>query len=462
MGGLLNALNSGKTSLSTNQKAIEIAGNNIANVNTPGYSRQSAVLTPYPALNFGDFFIGQGVKISNVQRDHDVFISAQILNKNRTLGEESARSTPLNQLERIFSVGENSLATEIDRFFDAWQELTANPSGQVERDIVLQRGDLLARSFQSAVGEFDAAAKDLNSTLVSKIDAVNFKLSEVADLNERIAAVETTGQSANTFRDRRDLLLQELSHSLGVQSYEENTGMVSIQLPGGLPLVQGNTALKLEGVQDGTGLRLTLKQGATVLDVTGNNLGGEFRGLVDVRDQLIPSLRDDLDLMAHTLATKVNEAHRAGVGLDGVGGLDFFTEPTAVGGAASGLGVALTSGRQVAAGAPANGGAPGDNTNAKLIAALGGDQLVNGEDTLVGFYGKITARVGIEAAQNRLSLGGAEDAVLQLQNLRDGKVGVSLEEEMINLIQFQKGFEASAKFLATVDEMMDTILSLKR
>lgn len=256
MGGLLNALNAGKTSLSANQKAIEIAGNNIANVNTPGYSRQNPVLSPYPALNFGDFFIGQGVKISNVQREHDVFVTAQILDKNRTLGEESARSTPLNELERVFSVGENSLATEVDRFFDAWQELTANPSGQVERDIVLQRGDLLARAFQSAVGEFDSVRKNINSTLASKIDSVNFKLQEVAGLNERIAAVETTGQTANTFRDQRDLLLQELSFSLGIQSFEENTGMVSVQLPGGLPLVQGNTALRLEGVQVGEDLQL--------------------------------------------------------------------------------------------------------------------------------------------------------------------------------------------------------------
>lgn len=454
MGGLLNALNAGRTSLSTNQKAIEIAGNNIANVNTPGYSRQNAVLTPYPALNFGDFFIGQGVKISNVQREHDVFITAQILDKNRTLGEESARSTPLNELERVFSVGENSLATEIDRFFDAWQELTTNPSGQVERDIVLQRGDLLARAFQSAVGQLDSVQKNINSTLASKIDAVNFKLQEVADLNERIAAVETTGQSANTFRDRRDLLLQELSFSLGIQSFEEETGMVSVQLPGGLPLVQGNAALRFEGVQVGDDLQLTLKQGATTLDVNLNNLSGEFKGLLDVRDRFVPALQDDLRNMATTLAMTVNDAHKQGVDLNGNTGADFFSVD-----AGGRLAVALTHGSQIAAG---TGSAPGDNRNAQAIAALGQQKAMNNEDTFVSFYGKLTARVGIEAGQNRLTLGGAEDALTQLQNLRDGKVGVSLEEEMINLIQFQKGFEASAKFLATIDEMMDTILSLKR
>lgn len=465
MGGLLNALNAGRTSLSTNQKAIEIAGNNIANVNTPGYSRQSAVLTPYPALNFGEFFIGQGVKISNVTREHDVFINAQILDKNQTLGEESARSTPLNELERIFGIGENSLATEVDRFFDAWQELSTNPSGQTERDIVLQRGDLLARGFQTAVTELDSAQKNINSTIASKIDAVNFKLSEVADLNERIASVEAGGQSANSFRDRRDLLLEDLSFSLGIQSFEEGTGMVSVQLPGGLPLVQGGSALRLEGVQNGKNIDLTLQMGGTSLAVNRKNLGGEFKGLVELRDTFIPALRADLDTMAYGLASAVNSAHRDGAGLDGLGNRDFFSDAPDSTDAARNLTVALTSGSQIAAGlSPAAGdsAAPGDNRNAKAIAALGSDKVINGQDTLVGFYAKMTAKVGIEAAQNRLTQGGAEDAMVQLQNLRDGKVGVSLEEEMISLIQYQKGFEASAKFLSTIDEMMDTILSLKR
>jgi flagellar hook-associated protein 1 FlgK len=301
--------------------------------------------------------------------------------------------------------------------------------------------------------------------MVSKIDAVNFKLQEVADLNERIAAVETTGQSANSFRDRRDLLLEELSFSLGTQSFEESTGMVSVQLPGGLPLVQGNTALRLEGVQQGNDLHLALKQGATTLDVNLNNLGGEFKGLVEVRDTFIPALHDDLDRMAYELAKAVNTAHQDGVGLDGVGGRDFFALPAAddpnrpEAGVARNLTVALKSGSDIAAG---DSDAPGDNRNAKKIAALGRAKVINGEDTFVGFYGKMTARVGIEAGQNRLTRGGVEDTMVQLKNLRDAKVGVSLEEEMINLIQFQKGFEASAKFLATVDEMMDTILSLKR
>jgi flagellar hook-associated protein 1 len=144
MTSLLNALNSGRTSLLTNQKSIEIVGNNIANVNTEGYSRQRAELTQIPAVNFGDFFIGQGVTVSNVSRDYSVFINRQLQDKSIEYGEETGRSNSLTQLERIFSISGRQPCLEIDKFFDAWQELTANPSGQVERDVVIQRGKLWA------------------------------------------------------------------------------------------------------------------------------------------------------------------------------------------------------------------------------------------------------------------------------------------------------------------------------
>ena len=254
MGGLLNALNAGRTSLSTNQKAIEIAGNNIANVNTPGYSRQTAELTPFPSLQFGNFFIGQGVKISDVTREHDVFITRQLQDKAADYGEESAKADPMSEVERVISVADDSLATDIDKFFDAWQELSANPSGQAEREIVLQRGSLLAESFHGVVTEMETVQGNINTTLLSKIDNVNYQLGQVAELNQQIAAIQASGQSPNSFLDQRDQLLQKLSQTLGIQSYEDTTGMVGVQLPGGLPLVQSDGALSIEAVTVGNDL----------------------------------------------------------------------------------------------------------------------------------------------------------------------------------------------------------------
>ena len=458
MSGLTAALNSGKTGLFTNQKLIEVAGNNINNVNTPGYSRQRAEIGSLPTLEINGFFIGTGSTVESITREHNVFITRQIQAKNATLGEESAKSIPMTELENIFNLSEQNLAAEIDRFFDAWQELATNPSGQIERDIVMQRGDQLADAFRETALGLDRVQREINNTLVSEIDAINLKLQQVAELNGRIADIEATGQAANAYHDQRDILLQELSNTLGVQSYKENNGMVTIQLPGGMPLVQLDEALTLEGVQVGQDLQFQLSDNNTTLELGLNNFGGEFKGMLSIRDELVPDLNSTLDNMAYNLVNEVNTQHQAGVGLDNNSHL-FFNALTDENNASRNIGLAVRNTNEIAVGASV---APGDNTNAQLIAALRNKEMIGNNETLGEAYGRMSSTVGIEAAQSRLALAGTEDALLQLENLRDGIAGVSLEEEMINLIQYQAGFEASAKFLAIVDEMMESLLTLTR
>jgi len=458
MSGLTAALNSGKTGLFTNQKLIEVAGNNINNVNTPGYSRQRAEIGTLPTLEINGFFIGTGSTVESITREHNVFITRQIQAKNATLGEESAKSIPLTELENIFNLSEQNLAAEIDRFFDAWQELATNPSGQIERDIVMQRGDQLADAFHETALGLDRVQREINNTLVSEIDAINLKLQQVAELNGRIADIEATGQTANAYHDQRDILLRELSNTLGVQSYKENNGMVTVQLPGGMPLVQLDEALTLEGVQVGQDLQFQLSYNNTTLELGLNNFGGEFKGMLSIRDELVTDLNSTLDNMAYNLVNEVNTQHQAGVGLDNNSHL-FFNALTDENNASRNIGLAVQNTNEIAVGASV---APGDNTNAQLIAALRNKEMIGNNETLGEAYGRMSSTVGIEAAQSRLALDGTEDALIQLENLRDGISGVSLEEEMINLIQYQAGFEASAKFLAIVDEMMGSLLTLKR
>jgi len=464
MTSLLNALNSGKTSLLTNQKSIEIVGNNIANVNTPGYSRQRAELMQIPAVNFGDFFIGQGVTVSDVSRDYSLFINRQLQDKSVEYGEETGKSNTLTELERIFSVSEDNLASQINDFFDAWQELTANPSGQVERDVVIQRGQLLGDAFRGITDELDTVAQNMNTEIIAGVETLNEQIAEVARLNERINLTEISGQTANAARDQRDLIIKDLSETLGVQTYTDNRGMLCVQLPGGMPLVQGKTAATISTVTVGTDVNLQLEIAGSTLDIPLESLGGKFKGMFEVRDVFIAGLRDDLNTLAIDLTSAVNVEHVAGYGSDGVTGRLFFNDITALppGQVASrNVAVALTDAAQVAAAGNAA-AAPGDNENALRIAQLEVTHTVGAtNDTFDNFFSQMVATVGIEAARNDLALSGAEDAAIQLQNLRDGYSGVSLEEEMIDLIQYQRGFESSAKFLATVDEMMNALLQLK-
>jgi len=467
MAGLFTALNAGRTSLEVNQKSIEIIGNNISNVNTEGYSRQSAVLTPYPSMNFGSFFIGQGVLVSDVRRDHDTFVTDQLQEKSIEFGLQSGQANPLAELERIFNITDDNLATEIDSFFDSWQELSTNPSGLVERDIVIQRGELLAENFHTITNDLNSVQLNINDAIISKVDDVNSKITEIGELNSRIFTIEIQGQTANSARDRRDVLAKELASSLGVQTYYDSKGMMAVQLPGGLPLVQGTETMTITAVPNGQDLDLELNAGGVTRTIGLNSLGGEFYGLMNIRDTVIPGLQDNLDQLAYGITEAVNAVHSTGAGLDSVTGRNFFTPNTVVPpanawkDAARNMSVALTDSSQVAAAQASATVATGDNRNALLIANLG-ETPFTGSDTFNSYYGKMTATVGIMANQNTLSLGGAEDAMVQLQNLRDGLSGVSLDEEMINLIQFQRGFQSSAKFLSTVDEMMASLMDLKR
>ena len=458
MGGLNAALNSGRTSLQTNQKAIEITGLNVANVNTEGYSRQTPHLTPYPALAFGDYFIGTGVTVGAIQRSHDVFLAGQIKDKAMEAGQEESMLNPLAELERVIGIGEGSLSDEFDQFFDAWRQLSTNPGGEVERQAVLQRGELIGRAFSNIYREIQQSEKNINSTITSKIDGVNLMLDEVAQLNTRISALEMSGQSANSDRDRRDMLLKNLSTSIGATTFETSTGAASVQLPNGMPLVEMGTANNINAVFSGTDVNLELSFGASTLPIDRNALGGEFRGLYEVRDVMIPDVVNRLDELAYRFVTEVNTAHRAGIGLDGVDGRDFFIQPAESTDASSNLRMNITMTSEIAAGESV---APGDNTNALAILQLEQKQSL-GNDTFVSFYGKIASTVGVEAARNRQAAQGFKDSLVQLENMRDGIDGVSLEEEMINLLKYQRGFEASARFLSTVDEMMATLMTLKR
>lgn len=462
--GLNAALNAGRTSLQTSQKAIEVTGLNISNVNTPGYSRQTPDLSPYPALLMGDFFVGQGVTVSGIERSHDVFLAGQIRDKNAEVGYESVMETPLEGIERAVSLGDGSIADEFDNFFNSLRELSTNPSGEVERRLVLQQGGLVAAAFHDADTELDQVRSNINTTMVSMVDGVNIRTAEIAELNNRITAVEASGQDAASDRDRRDMLIKELSNSIGAIGFETSNGSLSVQLPNGMPLVEADSYTPLEGQIVNFDLQLNLAFGETDIDLDLNSVGGEFGGLFQIRDVLIPEVRDRLDQLAYDFTDAINTQHQLGVGLDGVDGRDLFVPLGSVSDAASSIEIALTDTSELGVGgaiADGGSGAPGDNENLLQMLDLEQAQTI-GTDTFVSYYGKTTAIVGVEAARNLQAIEGLSDALVQLENLRDGVDGVSLEEEMINLLKYQNAFDAAAKFLGTVDEMMDSLLSLKR
>jgi flagellar hook-associated protein 1 FlgK len=186
--GLYSALNSGLSGISTYQKSVEIVGNNISNVNNPDYSRQKSVLSTKPTLQIGRHIFGQGVALEDIKREYDVFVSNQVMSKTCDLGKEEVKAQPLAELERIFGVGDNSLAKSIDNFFHSWMDLTQNPSGEVERDYVIQQGQHLASSFDSIRDDLVTVKKNINDKLLSTKKSSKMKHQEphqiVCGMNE--------------------------------------------------------------------------------------------------------------------------------------------------------------------------------------------------------------------------------------------------------------------------------------
>jgi flagellar hook-associated protein 1 len=557
---LIGALNSGLTGILANQKAVEITGNNIANVNTPGYSRQVAMFSPKSAINIQGHLIGQGVKLQEITREYDQFVSGQLVNQNNILGKESAKNGPLAELERVLNVGTDSLASDIERFFGAWHDLSQNPSGHVERDRVIYEGENLLGSFEQTKGELVQIRQNINISLSANVDEINSKLKEIAALNADIQSKETLGHVANLDHDRRDLLVNDISRLIGAQVYQAGGSQIGLQLPGGVPLVEGNYAADFEAYYEGDSLRFQVKMGDVTIKAGNDNFGGEIRGFLDIRDDFIPRLENNLDSLQYNLVTHVNNVHEAGYNPDGLTGQSFFSKPlsyqsetgfdhpeddkfqtgkitvngkeitindennslngirdainnseagvlasvvydgtqyrleltpkthgddvTFTSELTDGVGfnfnnedgdpefldripgvdkaiVKITSTQQVAA-AGVTQGAPGDNRNALAIYSLLTSQVVNGKETFVESYGRISSTVGTESKRNAMALGGAMDTMTQLENMRESIVGVSLEQEIINLTLFQRGFEAAATYVSTVDEMMSTVLNMKR
>jgi len=467
---LNSALQSGKTSLLSSQTAIEVTGTNISNVNTTGYSRQTAEFSDYPALLKDGFFVGQGVNVGSISREHDAFLETQLGDKSIELGYREAKSNPLSAMEQAVSISDSSLSSKIDAFFASWQSLAGNPGGSVEREGVLQTGTQVADAFHSAAQELESIATSTEQQLEAGMQGLNDKLTQLADLNVSIAKARGSDYSPNADLDKRDMLIRDLGQSLGARPVQGENGMVDLMLPplppelGGTTLVSGDMAAELS-------LDLENVPGSVLVTFDGiettpdfDSWDGELKGSLEIRDEDIPKALAKLNTLAQTFADEVNAVHKAGKDLDGLDGKVFFVLPTGDGGNAANIHVSGDVGtRQVAAGTSAG---VGDNTNAQDLAALGKKSIDDpdglGGSTFVGYYGSLASSVGTASSRNDLALTGAEDSMVQLENMRDAKVGVSLEEEMINLMQFQKGFEASARFISTVDEMMDTILGMKR
>jgi flagellar hook-associated protein 1 len=453
----------GKSALFANQQAISVTGHNIANVNTPGYSRQQVTFAENRPEDGSPGQIGTGVLAETVRRSFDAFVEQQLLVSRERLGEYTASSNALAQLEPLFGDANNlGIGAGLNEFFGALQDVATSPNDLSARTVFLSKATAVAGRFNQAAADLTAAQGFLDRQVGQTVTDVNRLTSQIAELNAKIAGAESSGQQANDLRDERGVALADLGGLIEVSSIEDATGL-TIFTGRGHTLVDKERAYQLIGVPDpGNNSLLAVHYdagaGATI-NLSSVIQSGKLKGLLDVRDQTIPSLRVSLDTLASEVVTQVNQQHRLGFGLDGSTNQDFFA-PT--GTTASTISVSLANVRQIAASSTAA-GVPGNNANALALAGLRNTNFASfGNVTIQEYYSTIAGNFGSTAQGAQGNLQAQQFFHDQLTSRRSSISGVSMDEELANLLQYQRSFEAASRMIVIADEMVQTILSIKR
>jgi len=462
---IFGVLNMGSKALTVQQKGIYVTGNNIANVNTPGYSRQRLNMSSDVPLNTGIGPVGSGVTANEIERVYDRFLGVQINNETQSLGQWEAYKDSVERVEMVFDEsGGYGLNQVMSEFWNSWQDLTNNPSGSIERTVLVAKSEMLTATLSQNHEDLQQIQRDIDSNIEGAVGEINRLSENLVDLNQKIIQSELGGHMANEYRDQRDLVLKELSELINISSFEDANGGTTVSVGSGQVLVEGTHTYNLSTQPDASGHR-----DITWIDSSGNSViisddisKGKLKGWLDARDVDINDSLNKLDTLAQDLMAAVNPLHANGYGLDNINGRDFFTIEATAAATAAGIQVnSLIAGDTNRIAAAEGADKPGDNRNAIAIAKLQDMPTMNGSTVTFGaYYDSMVSDAGLAVQQATSYYDHQSQMVLQVENYRESISGVSIDEETVNLIKYQNAYQAAAKLINTADEMMETILSM--
>jgi flagellar hook-associated protein 1 len=484
MPGISGVLNIAKESLIAQQSAMEVIGQNVSNVNTPGYTRQKAMFESSAPLSAGRIKIGMGVRIDSIIQYTDQITTRAINQKTSSMGEYEAKTFTLSRMETIFNeANDQGLSQLMNEFWNAWQDVANNPGGTPERTALLEKAEILSTRFNAMSDELTQIKKSMGINLETSVTELNSVVREIAQLNEKIVAAESSRTPANDLRDHRASLIEKLSSLVDTTHLENKDGSVTIMTSDGLLLVEAYQSWELSVSGD------EIHWNGIDSDVSTRLKGGKIGAYLDVRDDIVPQYQTNLDELAGSLIAEVNGLHSTGYTLSGDRGKTFFKPFKTLPGETP----SATDYHQAAAyiqlsddvkNTPANiaaggtSGAPGDNGNALKIAAVQGDDTVeirkwtyqdrgtNASNTLQtetmdDYYRALTADVGILSGEMNKDRDFTQSMLDNLNNLRDSVSGVNLDEELTELIKIQRAYEASSKLIAVANEMLESLMQIR-
>lgn len=449
--GLNGSLSIATEALAAQTAALEVANNNIANANTPGYSRQVVSLSSAASVQNGTT-VDEGVSYQGFTSVRDAVLDMAINSATSAQGSLTAQSTLLGQINSAFSGTSTGIGASLSALFSDLSALSTNPSDPSARQTVLTDANALANAFHQGAAALSSAWSAANQQVSSTVAQVNQLSQQIAALNGQITTAQASGGDGGALTDQRDTLTTQLSQLIGVSTTQTN-GTPTLTTANGSPLVVGDTAYQLQitTASDGT---------AHVLDGQGNDItdvlsGGTIGGAITTRDGTIPALAQQLNSLASQFATAMNNAQAVGVDLNGNPGAAMFVVPAA-GSAASGISVALTNGSQIAA---SSDGSAGSSGNLKVFSAVQSSDLPSGSNP-TDSYANLISNIGFAGSQANSELAATTSSLQQLTSQQGSESGVSIDEETANLIRYQQAYSAAARVISTINDLYSMLMNI--
>lgn len=440
--------------LEADQGALTATSNNVANVNTPGYARIEPDLVASDPVTVGSLTYGTGVSLEKLQSIRDPILQVRIQQETQQQGQLNAALTSLQQVQTNFSSSSDDIGSQVSQLFTTLDQLSTDPSNLSDRQAVLTAANNLATTFNNTASSLTQQEASLDLNVSQAVQQINTITGQIAGLNTQISTLTGIGQNASAFVNQRDVLIGQLSNLIGVSQISTENNGLTIVTANGTPLVTGGQSFQLTSQANSSGHQDVFAGGT---DITSQITSGALAGYIQVRDQTIPGILSNLDTLAAGLANGVNAANQSGYDLNGNPGGDIFVPPPASGsGAAANLQVQITDPALIAA---SSDGTPDSNGNLANLSAVATQPNINGQ-TPADYYSGIVYTVGNDVSNTTAESTAAQLVLNQLQDQRGSISGVSLDEEAANTLRYQQAYNAAAKVVTTIDNLMTTVIAM--
>jgi flagellar hook-associated protein 1 FlgK len=453
MGGLNTSLLIGMQALEVSEGALNATSNNIANSNTPGYTREVPEISENPEIVSGNTVSGGGVSLNGLQSVRDELLNLQIQQQTSEQSSANTVSAALGQIQTNFANTGNDIASAFSTFSSSLAQLSASPSSTSAQAGVMTSGQNLAGAFNSTANALTTEQSAMNTQVTQTVSQINSLTAQIAQLNGQVSQLTGAGQDGGTVEDQRDELVQQLSQLTGVSVAQSSDGEV-ITTGNGTPLVMGNQSYSLQTTTGSDGMQHVLDSNGT--DITSTIQGGQLGGSIQTADQVIPSYLTQLNTLASQFATAFNAAQAEGFDSTGAAGQNFFSVPASLAGAAAGITVSITNPSQIAA---SSDGTAGSNGNVANLSAALTNALPSGQ-TASQAYASLVFQVGSDTANATSQSTAIGQNILQLTNQQSSVSGVSIDEETTNLIRYQTAYEAAARIVSTIQQLGTVTLDM--